>query len=48
MSSFSAHSRRCEAWSSRISKTIDWFAQERRLQPIGGRFEEARLVEAAE
>ena len=31
-----------------LSRTIDWFAQERRLQPVGGRFEEARLVEAAE
>lgn len=31
-----------------LSKTIDWFAQERRLQPVGGRFAEARLVEAAE
>jgi UDP-glucuronate decarboxylase len=31
-----------------LSKTIDWFAEERRLQPVGGRFEEARFVEAAE
>jgi UDP-glucuronate decarboxylase len=31
-----------------LSKTIDWFAQERRLQPVGGRFAEARLVDAAE